>query len=89
MSNPLIEVHKYGQSIWDDNIRRGILTSGELKAMVDNDGLLGVTSNPSIFEKAVVGSDDYDGDLQARGDQSFAWGKCTKLLVTIVSHVVS
>ncbi|MFP6663845.1 MAG: transaldolase [Deltaproteobacteria bacterium] len=69
MSNPLIEVHKYGQSIWYDNIRRGILTSGELKAMVDNDGLLGVTSNPSIFEKAVVGSDDYDGDLRALVDQ--------------------
>ncbi|MEO2169854.1 MAG: transaldolase family protein, partial [bacterium] len=65
MSNPLIEVQKYGQSIWYDNIRRGILTSGELKAMVDNDGLLGVTSNPSIFEKAVVGSEDYDGDLRA------------------------
>jgi transaldolase/glucose-6-phosphate isomerase len=65
MSNPLIEVQQYGQSIWYDNIRRGILTSGELKAMVDHDGLLGVTSNPSIFEKAVVGSDDYDGDLRA------------------------
>lgn len=64
MGNPLTEVPKYGQSIWYDNIRRGIITSGELKAMVDDDGLLGVTSNPAIFEKAVVGSDDYDGDLR-------------------------
>jgi transaldolase/glucose-6-phosphate isomerase len=64
MSNPLIDVQKYGQSIWYDNIRRGILTSGELKGLVDNDGLLGVTSNPAIFEKAVGGSDDYDGDLR-------------------------
>ena len=64
MSNPLIEVQKYGQSIWYDNIRRGILTSGELKRLVDNDGLLGVTSNPAIFEKAVGGSDDYDGDVR-------------------------
>lgn len=64
MSNPLIDVQKYGQSIWYDNIRRGILTSGELKGLVDNDGLLGVTSNPAIFEKAVVGSADYDGDLR-------------------------
>jgi transaldolase len=52
MSNPLIDVQKYGQSIWYDNIRRGILTSGELKGLVDNDGLLGVTSNPAIFEKS-------------------------------------
>lgn len=64
MSNPLIDVQKYGQSIWYDNIRRGILTSGELKRLVDNDGLLGVTSNPAIFEKAVGGSDDYDGDVR-------------------------
>lgn len=65
MGNPLTEVPKYGQSIWYDNIRRGIITSGELKAMVDDDGLLGVTSNPAIFEKAVAGSDDYDGDLRS------------------------
>lgn len=64
MSNPLIDVQKYGQSIWYDNIRRGILTSGELQGLVENDGLLGVTSNPAIFEKAVVGSADYDGDLR-------------------------
>ena len=64
MSNPLIDVQKYGQSIWYDNIRRGIITSGELKGMVDDDGLRGVTSNPAIFEKAVVESDDYDGDLR-------------------------
>ena len=60
MSNPLIEVQKYGQSIWYDNIRRGIITSGELQGMVDQDGLLGITSNPAIFEKAVVDSHDYD-----------------------------
>mgnify|MGYP000932416675 CR=1 FL=1 len=60
MGNPLIEVQKYGQSIWYDNIRRGIITSGELQSMVDKDGLLGITSNPAIFEKAVVESHDYD-----------------------------
>ena len=53
MDNPLIKVQKLGQSIWYDNIRRGLITSGELQSMVDHDGLLGVTSNPAIFEKAL------------------------------------
>ena len=52
MSNPLIELQKLGQSVWYDNIRRGLITSGELQSMVDDDGLRGVTSNPAIFEKA-------------------------------------
>jgi transaldolase/glucose-6-phosphate isomerase len=65
MANPLIEVQKFGQSIWYDNIRRGLITSGELQAMVDHDGLLGVTSNPAIFEKALAGSTDYDPAMKA------------------------
>lgn len=58
--NPLLEVQKHGQSIWYDNIRRGLITSGELRTMVERDGLMGMTSNPAIFEKAVTGSRDYD-----------------------------
>jgi transaldolase/glucose-6-phosphate isomerase len=65
MANPLVEVQKFGQSIWYDNIRRGIITSGQLQSMVDDDGLLGITSNPAIFEKAVVGSHDYDQAIRA------------------------
>ncbi|MFQ5598739.1 MAG: transaldolase [Nitrospiria bacterium] len=53
----------YGQSIWLDNIRRDLITSGELKRMIDEDGIRGVTSNPSIFEKAISGSSDYDEAL--------------------------
>ncbi len=64
MSNPLIEVQKFGQSIWYDNIRRGLITSGELQGMVERDGLLGVTSNPAIFTAAMVGSTDYDQALK-------------------------
>ncbi len=64
MTNPLIEVQKFGQSIWYDNIRRGLITSGELRNMVENDGLLGVKSNPAIFEKALAGSADYDEALK-------------------------
>ncbi len=69
MGNPLIDVQRFGQSIWYDNIRRGLITSGELQEMVDQDGLLGVTSNPAIFEKALSGSTDYDPAMKALVDQ--------------------
>jgi transaldolase/glucose-6-phosphate isomerase len=65
MPNPILEVQKYGQSIWYDNIRRGLITSGELHGMVERDGLLGVTSNPAIFTAAITGSPDYDQALKA------------------------
>src|ERR1043166_9836859 len=65
MGNPLFDVHKLGQSIWYDNIRRGLITSGELQGMVERDGLLGVTSNPAIFTAAITGSPDYDQPLKA------------------------
>lgn len=60
MSNPLVEIMKLGQSIWYDNIRRAMITSGDLQKKIDEDDLRGVTSNPTIFEKAIVGSTDYD-----------------------------
>src|SRR3989304_3534697 len=59
----LHDAQRFGQSIWYDNIRRAMLTSGELGRLLD-DGVLGVTSNPAIFEKAIVGSTDYDAALQ-------------------------
>ena len=62
--NPLVQLREFGQSPWYDYIRRGLITSGELKALVDNDGLMGVTSNPSIFEKAIGGSTDYNQALK-------------------------
>jgi transaldolase/glucose-6-phosphate isomerase len=58
-SNPLVELKKFGQTIWLDYIRRSLLSSGELRRLVEEDGLCGVTSNPAIFEKAITGSDDY------------------------------
>jgi transaldolase/glucose-6-phosphate isomerase len=63
MTNRLVEVQEQGQSIWYDNIRRGLIESGELKEMVERDGVRGVTSNPAIFEKALAGSTDYDEAL--------------------------
>ena len=64
--NPLRELLKHGQSVWLDYIRRSLLTSGELQRLVEEDGLRGVTSNPTIFEKAIAGSTDYDAALRAR-----------------------
>ncbi len=60
MAHPLLDVRRFGQSIWYDNIRRSLIASGELARMVADDGLLGVTSNPSIFEKAITSDTDYD-----------------------------
>src|SRR5258706_16056287 len=57
--NPIKELKQAGQSLWLDNIRRQLITSGELARLRD-EGLTGVTSNPTIFEKAVSGSTDYD-----------------------------
>ncbi len=68
-SNPLRELLSYGQSVWLDNIRRSLLTSGELKHLLDDDGLRGVTSNPAIFEKAIAGSSDYTDLLQSLATQ--------------------
>ena len=59
MTNPLIELTNLGQSIWFDNIERRLMTSGELKRMIEEDQVRGVTSNPAIFEKAISSSDDY------------------------------
>ena len=54
--NPLRTLAQYGQSVWLDYIRRSLITSGELRRLIDEDGLRGVTSNPAIFEKATTSS---------------------------------
>lgn len=59
----LHDLAELGQAIWYDYIRRAFITSGELQSLIDN-GVRGVTSNPSIFEKAIAGSADYDEDLK-------------------------
>ena len=74
-NNPLLELKKLGQSIWLDNIRRGHILSGELKMLIDEDGISGETSNPAIFEKAIAGnSADYASAMQkllAAGKSAF------------------
>lgn len=63
--NPLLDLEAFGQSIWIDYIQRGMITSGELQRLIEEDGVSGVTSNPSIFEKAIVNSHDYDDPIRA------------------------
>ena len=58
-------LHDYGQAVWLDFLSRRFISEGGLKKLIDQDGLTGVTSNPSIFEKAIAGSADYDASLKA------------------------
>lgn len=75
MSNRLLQLEAAGQAVWLDYLNRQILNDGELKRLIDDDGLKGMTSNPSIFEKAIVESHDYDEalkSLQTRGEHGVA-----------------
>jgi transaldolase / glucose-6-phosphate isomerase len=64
--NPrLAALTEAGTAVWLDQIRRGLITGGELQRLIDEDSLRGVTSNPAIFEKAILGSNDYDDVLEA------------------------
>jgi len=63
-TNPLKELLKFGQSVWFDYIRRDLIATGELKRLIDEDGLRGMTSNPAIFEKAIVDSQYYRDALK-------------------------
>jgi len=61
--NPVKELEKHGQAVWLDFLARGFVAKGELKKLIDTDGVKGVTSNPAIFEKAIGSSDEYDGAI--------------------------
>jgi transaldolase/glucose-6-phosphate isomerase len=63
--NPLKALLEFGQSPWMDYVRRDLLTSGALKKLIQEDGLMGMTSNPTIFEKAITGSKDYTDILES------------------------
>ena len=73
--NPVKELEKHGQAVWLDFLARGFVANGDLKKLIDTDGVKGVTSNPSIFEKAIGSSDEYDGPIGSalkKGDRSIA-----------------
>lgn len=65
MSNPLQRLNEFGQSFWLDNIRRSFTRTGGLRRLIDDDGLRGETSNPTIFEKAIAEGSDYDEQIGA------------------------
>src|SRR4030088_203234 len=70
MTNPLRMLQEYGQSVWLDFLSRDLFRSGELTRLIAEDGLRGMTSNPSIFEKAIGHGEDYDAqiaELEAKG----------------------
>jgi transaldolase / glucose-6-phosphate isomerase len=70
MSNPLVELEKAGQSVWYDQMERKLITTGALQRMIDEDDLRGLTSNPTIFDKAIAGSDDYDAQIRQLAAQN-------------------
>ncbi len=87
-NNPLLVLEAFGQSIWMDFIRRGMISSGELQQMIEEDGLSGVTSNPSIFEKAIAESRDYDEAIRALAQTGKSVDEIAQsLMVTDIQNV--
>src|SRR5436305_4154398 len=73
--NPVTALEAHGQAVWLDFLARGVVAKGDLKKLIDSDGVKGVTSNPSIFEKAIGSSDEYDGAIGValkKGDRPVA-----------------
>ena len=66
-NNPLRELHKFGQSFWYDSLSRDMIANGDLKRMVEDDGLRGITSNPTIFQQAIASSSLYDETIEREG----------------------
>ena len=64
-NNHLLEIKAYGQSIWMDNLNRGLIQSGELEDLIQNQNISGITSNPAIFQKAIAGNVIYDADIES------------------------
>ncbi|MDQ6661421.1 MAG: transaldolase, partial [Chloroflexota bacterium] len=73
MTNPVQELQTQGQSVWYDNIDRSQLVNGRFKQMIDQDGVVGVTANPTIFEKSISSGHAYDEQM----DKLLSEGKST------------
>src|ERR1043166_2306239 len=80
--NPLLKLKKLGQSIWLDYTRRDLIAGGALRRLIKEDGLRGMTSNPSIFEKAIANSRNYDEDIRAMAHE----GKDTNAIYEALSQ---
>jgi transaldolase/transaldolase/glucose-6-phosphate isomerase len=79
-TNPLLRLSRLGQSLWYDYITRDLVASGELARLITEDGLRGMTSNPTIFEKAIAGSRLYDEDIRRLSDQGRSTGEIFEAL---------
>ena len=78
--NPLRRLGELGQSVWYDYITRDLIQSGELEWLIHEDGLRGMTSNPTIFEKAIAGSQLYDDDIRRLSEQGRSAGEIFEML---------
>ena len=72
MINPLKQLGVYGQSFWLDFLSRALITSGELNRLIEEDGLCGVTSNPTIFDRAIASTDEYDQEIAELATRGFS-----------------
>src|SRR5919109_271075 len=85
MTNPLLELKKLGQSVWYDNIDRAQLVSGQFKRLLEEDGVVGVTANPTIFDKSIGSGHAYDEQLkttfQERKPSSQNWKRLAFLMI--------
>lgn len=79
--NPLIELQAYGQSFWYDNIRRKFLKDGTIQKLITDDGLRGITANPSIFAKAIKSGDEYEAQIMALAAKGAAPNEIYKALI--------
>lgn len=78
--NPLLVLQSFGQSVWLDYLGRGAINSGQLQRLIEEDGVGGVTSKPSIFEKAIMESHDYDAAIQALAQEERSVGEIYQTL---------
>ncbi len=79
-TSPLLDLQQLGQSVWCDTISRTLLDSGELRRLIAEDGLRGVTSNPSIFEKAIDGGTEYDREIRTMARAGFSAARIYEVL---------
>ncbi|HZK76610.1 MAG TPA: transaldolase [Candidatus Kapabacteria bacterium] len=82
MSNSWKELEQYGQSLWYDNLSRNFITNGKIAGMIDELGLAGITSNPSIFEKSISSSTEYDEDIEQGVRDGLTTGEIYERLTT-------
>src|SRR6478752_8184724 len=80
--NPLTQIADFGQSVWYDNISRSLVHGGELQRLIDEDGVVGQTSNPNFFKEAIVGKTDYDDQMRELARQGKNGDEVYEVLTT-------